>query len=418
MRKLNIGIIGCGSISTAHINSYIGQVYRTEPLKHMDLGKDNSEANTNTKTTGKYVLNLDEPKANVVAICDLLEERVEETYRCYAEQGYTIVHKFFGEDSYRQLLELDLDGISICTPPIPDKEKIILAALSAKKNILVEKPLSFDMESAKRIADAFDETNVSAMCYNWRNTFIMEKLRELVHQQQYGALLNLNVVHVEPWNYCEPDSFYTKLGYLFEHNIHDINYLRFLNGEIREVEAVAYGGDGGDRGLPKPPLSINPSSINPSSINPSSINSSSITIDFTYNNGVKGIFHSMNGTRKSAFNITAVFEKGIVHGFKSDINPDFEWRDVPYHRLFGPDGKEIYSKSPKILTQDGKISWITVNNQGVNGGLSHNQIINDFLEAILYKKEPKSNVVDGYNDIKVISAIMKSIQENKRVNVS
>lgn len=385
MRKLNIGIIGCGSISKAHISSYIGQIYKPQSPED--------------STTGKYVLNLEEPKANVVAICDLLEEKVEETHRYYAEQGYTIVHKFFGEDSYKKLLELDLDGISICTPPIPNKEKIILAAFFAKKNILVEKPLSYDMESAKRIADAFDRQYVSAMCYNWRNTFIMNKIKEMVDTSIYGKLQHISVVHIEPWNYFNEESFYAKLGYLFEHNVHDVNYLRFLNGEIKDVEAVAYSGD---TRLPKPP---------------SSINHSSISLDFTYDNGVKGIFHSMNGTRKSAFNITAVFEKGIVHGFKSDINPDFEWRDVPYHRLFGPDGKEIYSKSP-LLTPDGKISWITVNEQGVNGGLSHNQIINDFLEAIQYKKEPKSSVVDGYNDIKVISVITNSILENKRVIVN
>jgi len=391
MRKLNIGIIGCGGISKAHINSYIGQIYRPQ------ISEDN--------TTGKYVLNLEDTKANVVAICDLLEEKVEETSKYYAEQGYTIAHKFSGEDSYQQLLELNLDGISICTPPIPDKEKIILAALSAKKNILVEKPLSYDLKPAKRIADAFEGTNISAMCYNWRNTFIMKRLREIINNNANGKLQHLSVIHVEPWNYFE-ESFYTKLGYLLEHNIHDVNYLRFLNGEIREVEAVAYGSYGR---LPK--------------------NLSSITINFTYENGVKGVFHSMNGTRESSFNITAVFEKGIVHGFKSDINPDFEWQDVPYYRLFGPDGREIYYQSSPnlslkpnlsskpILTPDGKISWITVNEQGVNGGLSHNQIINDFLEAVQYKKEPRSSVVDGYNDIKVISAVTQSIQENKRVIV-
>ncbi|MBI4453721.1 Gfo/Idh/MocA family oxidoreductase [Candidatus Woesearchaeota archaeon] len=410
MRKLNIGIIGCGGISKSHINSYIGQIYRIKPSK-----KDTHENNaSSSNTNGEYILNLKDPKANVVAICDLLEEKVEETYRFYAEQGYTIVHKFSGEDSYQQLLELDLDGISICVPPIPVKEKIILAALSRRKNILAEKPLSYDLESAKRIADAiadtFDEKSVSAMCYNWRNTFIMKKLREIINNYANGKLQHLSVIHVEPWNYFG-ESFYTNLGYLLEHNIHDINYLRFLNGEIREVEAVAYGGDGR---LPKNP--------------------SSITINFTYENGTKGVFHSMNGTRESAFNITAVFEKGIIHGFKSDINPDFEWRDTPYYRLFGPDGREIYSEpyepsspnlpskpnlsSKPILTPDGKISWITVNEQGVNGGLSHNQIINDFLEAVQYKKEPKSSVVDGYNDIKFISAITRSIQENKRVNVN
>jgi predicted dehydrogenase len=367
VRKMKFGVIGCGKVAKNHINAYLG----------LNLHGQTAE----------------EPQNDVLAIADISEDRVEETCRNYEANKYTIPYRFSGADAHQRVLEMDLDGISICVPPLEDKVNIILDALRARKNLLVEKPLTSDLESAKRISEVWDGKTVFAMSYNWRNTFVINKLKEYIQSEQYGKLEHLSVVHCEPWNYHDPDSFYTKLGYLFEHNVHDVNYLRYLAGEIRELEAVAYGE------MPNP---------------------SSFTVNFNCENGAKGLFQSMNGTRNTSFYIHAAFEKGSVVGMFSEKNPDFEWSEVPYFRIFTPEG-EIFSEPLFPIGDqdiiDRKISWVRVNQQGAQAGLLHPAIINDFISAIDGKSQPKSNAIDGYRDIKVLYAIRRSIEERGKVIV-
>lgn len=361
---MKIGIIGCGGVSTAHINSYLG----------LCLEKDV----------------IHQAKNDVIAIADLLESKVDRVYEHYKQKGYSIKHRFSGDNAYKQVLGLDLDAVSITVPPIPDKVRIIKAALKSNKHTLVEKPLSYDVETAKELAEVQKGNLTFAVCYNWRHTFIMETLKEIIQAKRYGELHHISVVHVEPWNYTNPDSFYTRLGYVLEHNIHDINYLRFLNGEIKDVAAVAYGR------LPRNP--------------------SSLTVDFNYENRVAGTFNSMNGTRTAAFNIRCAFDKGSVLGFLSKNNPDFEWQDIPYFRIFTPDG-ELFAEPVLSLRQDdlkaNKISWVRVAKQGAS--LSHQEIIEDFLDSIRQNRPPKSTALDGYRDVSVAYAILKSIEDNKQI---
>jgi predicted dehydrogenase len=365
--KLKIGIIGCGGVSKNHIDSFLGYEWRRDP-------KDGKF---------KFLLKTKVPDNEVAAICDLDKQKATDTYEHYREKGYEIKDVFYGEKSYQELLKLDLDAVSICVPPINDKIEIIRDCLKKDNlHLLVEKPLSFDYNSAKTIYDdlktVHTSNRVTAMCYNWRNTYIMNKLRELITTGKYGDLLSIEIVHVEKWNYTDPNSFYTKLGYLFEHNVHDINYLRFVNGEISEIINVnAYGN------IPENP--------------------SSFTVDFNYSNGVRGLYHSMNGAGegRDALKIQAVFKKGLVLGFLSKRNPDFELQNEDYFRIIGPDG-EIFSEYVSFQSAQ---------------RLNHVHIIDDFLRSIKNGDEPKSNIKDGFRDIAVMDAIRRSMMQRMPVKI-
>ena len=365
---MKIGLIGCGNISRSHLNNYIGMGLRDDLIRK------------------KKTFQLNETADNeIVAISDLYGEKVNKTHQEYLKAGHKILHKFSGKNSHKQLLELNLDAVSICVPPIEDKVEIVIDSLKAGKNILVEKPLSYDSKSAFRIAEAVGG-NVAAMCYNLRNTYLIEKFKELIETEKFGKLNCLSVFRAEKYNYFNSDSFYFKLGYLFEHNCHDINYLRFLNGEIESLEAIGYGD------IPRNP--------------------SSWTMKFQYQNGANGEFHSMNGTRTPMTKVVASFDQGIVMGITSKYNPDLAWKDVPYYRILGPEG-EIFAKESA-----NKKSLLDIGYQGVNARIGHNRIIEDFLSSIGTGLEPRSTLVDGYKDIKVLEAIIGSLENNgKRVLV-
>jgi predicted dehydrogenase len=116
MKKLNVAVIGAGSISEVHFNAY-----------------------TNN------------PEVNLYAVCDLNEERAKAKAAKYGAQ------KVFTD--YRQLLaDPAVDAVSICTWNNSHAE-ISVAAVEAGKNVLVEKPLCKTVEEAERVEAAVRKSN-------------------------------------------------------------------------------------------------------------------------------------------------------------------------------------------------------------------------------------------------------------------
>jgi predicted dehydrogenase len=116
MKKLNVAVIGAGSISEVHFNAY-----------------------TNN------------PEVNLYAVCDLNEERAKAKAAKYGAQ------KVFTD--YRQLLaDAAVDAVSICTWNNSHAE-ISIAAVEAGKSVLVEKPLCKTVEEAERVEAAVRKSN-------------------------------------------------------------------------------------------------------------------------------------------------------------------------------------------------------------------------------------------------------------------
>ncbi|SDD63100.1 Predicted dehydrogenase [Paenibacillus sp. UNCCL117] len=111
MSKLKIAVIGAGSISSAHLNAYAKN-----------------------------------PEVEVVAICDLVEERAKSAADKYGAS------KVFTD--YRELLaDPEIEAVSICTWNNTHVE-ISIAALDAGKHVLVEKPMSTDIGKAEELQKA------------------------------------------------------------------------------------------------------------------------------------------------------------------------------------------------------------------------------------------------------------------------
>ena len=108
MEKLNIGIIGCGLISTLHAAGY-----------------------------------RDNPRVRLHAICDLDEQLVA------ARKEEWRVEKTFTD--YRELLaDPAVDAVEIITPH-KLHEQITIDALDAKKHVALQKPMTTSLESADRM---------------------------------------------------------------------------------------------------------------------------------------------------------------------------------------------------------------------------------------------------------------------------
>ncbi len=95
------------------------------------------------------------PQAELIAVCDLNEERAREVAERYAAP-----HVY---SDYRDLLARDdIAAVSIATPDFAHRD-IAVAAAEAGKHILVEKPLATTTEDAEAITRAVDMAGVKLM---------------------------------------------------------------------------------------------------------------------------------------------------------------------------------------------------------------------------------------------------------------
>ncbi|GIP38109.1 oxidoreductase [Paenibacillus sp. J31TS4] len=111
MNKLKIGVIGAGSISQVHLDSYAKN-----------------------------------PEVEIYAICDLNEERAKEKA---AKYGATKVYTDYNE----LLADPEIFSVSVCTWN-NSHAPISIAALDAGKHVLCEKPLCMTVEEALQVEEA------------------------------------------------------------------------------------------------------------------------------------------------------------------------------------------------------------------------------------------------------------------------
>ncbi|THF73995.1 Gfo/Idh/MocA family protein [Cohnella fermenti] len=110
-KTVNIGVIGTGSISFAHLDAYAAH-----------------------------------PDVKLVAVADMNAERAAETARKYnAERSYSNVSEL--------LADPQIDAVSICTWNNTHAD-LAIQAIRAGKHVLVEKPLSRTVEEALRVQEA------------------------------------------------------------------------------------------------------------------------------------------------------------------------------------------------------------------------------------------------------------------------
>jgi len=122
--KVRLGVVGTGIWGTMHIRAYV-----------------------------------EHPSADLVAICDLNEERARE-----AAKKFNVPNYYTNIDD---MLEEKLDGISVATPDTAHAD-IAIKAAARGIHILVEKPLATTIEECKRMISAASSSNVYLMV-DWHN---------------------------------------------------------------------------------------------------------------------------------------------------------------------------------------------------------------------------------------------------------
>lgn len=201
MKKLNVGIVGCGVISSVHI-----------PL----------------------ILK----RHNLVAVCDIDEKKAE---------NIAIENNCSYYKNYSEMLEKEeLDVVHILTPH-NIRYDVITEAVKNNIHIIIEKPLAFTYEEAQKIINLLDNNpNIEAtVIYQNRRNESYLKLKNELSKNKIGKIIGIEATVFWKRNleYYKEGSWRGKIlesggGLLINQAIHTLDWMQDIGGDIYNISGI------------------------------------------------------------------------------------------------------------------------------------------------------------------------------------
>ena len=204
MKKLRIGVVGCGHISK----------------KHFDAIGENSTS------------------FELVAACDRSEKIRESMVDEYGVKVFS--------DMEVMLQESNLDIVSLCTPSGLHPEQAKLAA-KYNVNVLSEKPMALSSSDAKEMIDAFAGKSVSLYPVKQirYNPYLQYLKNEILNKDRFGQIyhVNLNVYWTRPQDYFDVAPWRGTIamdgGMLLNQMVHFVDLFEWLFGPVKTATGIA-----------------------------------------------------------------------------------------------------------------------------------------------------------------------------------
>ncbi len=144
---------------------------------------------------------------------------------------------------HRSMLDAIKPQGAIVATPNQTHVSFALDCLERGVATLVEKPVADDVADARKLAAAQERLKVPVLIgHHRRHNPINRRAREIVQSGRLGKIVSVNVMACM----YKPDSYYDTLwrrqpggGPILINLIHDIDMLRFLVGDVAEVQALA-----------------------------------------------------------------------------------------------------------------------------------------------------------------------------------
>ena len=200
MKKLKIGIIGCGRISIMHLVS----------VKTLEI-------------------------AELVACCDIKKNRADEMAAKYGAKAYY---------DYEEMLDNEkLDAVHLCLPHYLHS-KVAIVAFERGVNVLTEKPMDVDFESAeKAVATAKEKGVLYGVIFQCRYNNAAKLVKKAVDEGKLGKIIS--VCSTLTW--ARSDEYYSESdwkgtwdkeggGVVIDQAIHSVDLVNWIvNSEVESV---------------------------------------------------------------------------------------------------------------------------------------------------------------------------------------
>lgn len=164
----------------------------------------------------------------------MIADESEERGRKMAQQFGTQFYK-----DYQALLAQDVDAVVICSENARHAEMVIAAA-HAKKHILCEKPISTNVEDAKKMIAACEQNQVKLqIAFPVRFSTPVQRVKRMIDEDKLGRILTVRGTNrgrnPGGW-FVDPEL--SGGGAVMDHTVHVIDIMRwYLKSEVREVYA-------------------------------------------------------------------------------------------------------------------------------------------------------------------------------------
>ncbi|MDC3415917.1 Gfo/Idh/MocA family protein [Aquibacillus salsiterrae] len=168
------------------------------------------------------------PDVELVAVCDLIPERAKAMADLYGCKAY--------EDMHLMLEKEEIDIVSVATAGEEnggDHYEPAVLAIEAGKDVLVEKPISNNIEHARALVQLARKKGVRLVS-NLNHRFVPAayKGKELIEKDELGTLLFLNM-KLTIQNPQESSPWF----HLRALHPHSVDVMRYFAGDIKRVQA-------------------------------------------------------------------------------------------------------------------------------------------------------------------------------------
>ena len=333
-RKLRVGVIGCGRIAVMHFVS---------------------------------IASIDE--VELVACCDIKEDRANEAAKEYGIKAYT---------SYEKMLECEnLDAVHLCLPHYLHS-KVAMYAFEKGVHVLTEKPMDVDLESAKAAVKRAKELGVQfGVIFQCRYNNSAKLVKDAVESGRLGKIISAR----STLTWSRPDDYYDESdwkgtwdkeggGVVIDQAIHSIDLVRWIvDSEVESVSCAL-----ANRGHKKVDVEDSAEGL------------------VVFKNGVKYGFYCMNNYGiDEPIEIRLYCEKGrVTFGY-----------DDAYIRYNDGTEESAHQDENKLSYKGGKDYW----------GIHHVKQIRQFYNALLGREELE---ISGEEALKTHELIMSIYSIGKK----
>lgn len=161
----------------------------------------------------------------MVAFCDVIEERAKACADQYGGRIYTDHHEMFDKE--------ELDAVYVCIPPFAHNDQEVLAA-QAGIHLFVEKPVALDLDVATRASDAISNSGIiNSVGYHFRYFDTTDAAKEQLQSHTIGMVLGYwmgGMPGTSWWRRMDGSG-----GQVVEQTTHIFDLARYIVGEITGV---------------------------------------------------------------------------------------------------------------------------------------------------------------------------------------
>ena len=281
------------------------------------------------------------------------------------------------------------DAVIVATPNILHETDTI-KFLKSKIPVLLEKPISDNIKSAKKIISSARSNRTSLLIgYHRRHNSIVNKVKKIIENKKLGKIVSANILC---WLYKHKKYFNEKWrvteggGPLGINLVHDIDMICYLLGPVNYVQAFK---------------------------------SNSIRKHKVEDTASVNLFFK-SGTL-CTLNVSDAIVSPWSYELTAGENPAYPITDQSSYFIGGTKGSLQFPNLKLWYYKKERSWWNNIYNNKIKVQKSNKTLINQidhFSKVVMKKEKPKVTGKDGLNSLIIFDAINKSSKSGKKIRIN